>query len=356
MKMLYLRAILFAFAAIQTVESFTAPVPIASRISHIAEISAKRANFRLSETNPPERISGILQGREEDVSISTPKTVSTPKDWPSLWKRRLITSEDPFSIHKISCLLFTVLGTGILGAAGIRYLMGPEVFAEMPPGMMGPMYAFVLSNTVMCLASIRMSYLHRRMDLAARNAFLGTAASSLFSGFNFLWTNQLGPDILNDHLVTQGCFALLLLLNTVLILDTCFRANEIVEGRKDRKNNTQETNYWLDILAYVFPVAWGLPFVVTTALVDSFLGREWFFQQCQYVDQNIGLPGIQSNLSFLQVAGCFGPAFGALFVTLRDKRLISRTQEIIGITAFSVPSLIWTVLGTGTFFYYMNWD
>ena len=179
--MLYLRAILFAFSAIQTVESFTAPVPIASRISHLAEISAKRENFRLSETNPPERISGILQGREEDVSISTPKTVSTPKDWPSLWKRRLITSEDPFSIHKISCLLFTVLGTGILGTAGIRYLMGPEVFAEMPPGMMGPMYAFVLSNTVMCLASIRMSYLHRRIDLAARNAFLGTAASSLFS-------------------------------------------------------------------------------------------------------------------------------------------------------------------------------
>jgi len=283
--------------------------------------------------------------------------LAPPEDQLSLWKRRLITSEDPFSIHKISSIVFTVSGTAILATAAVRFAMGPEVFAEIPSQLFLPTYAFTFSNIIMCLISIRMSFVHRRYDLTARNAFLGTAASSLFSGFYYLWTNPLGPDIFNNQLVTQACFATLVFLNVVLITDTCVRVSDVVEGRRDRKAQDYDGNFLVDALAYVFPVAWGLPFVLATGWVDAVLyNRDWFFEQCQYIDQQTGAPGMQANLCYLQVLASFGPAMGALFVTLRDKKLISKQQEVTGITIFSVPALVWTIWVTSAFFSYMTWD
>ena len=253
--------------------------------------------------------------------------------------------------------MFALSGASILGTAAVRFAAGPDVFAIVPQGLLFPTYAFTISNVVMCLASIRMAFTHRRYDLTARNAFLGTAASSLFSGFYYLWTNPLGPDIFNQQWVTQTCFATLVVLNLVLILDTCFRVESVVEGRRDGKAEDYDGRLWIDALAYVFPVAWGLPFVLATGWVDAVLyNREWFFQQCLYIDQQTGASGMQANLCYLQVLASFGPAFGALFVTLRDKKLISKRQEITGITIFSVPALVWTIWVTATFFAYMTWE
>ena len=33
-------------------------------------------------------------------------TLQPPEDWMALWKRRLITHEDPFSIHKVARYVF----------------------------------------------------------------------------------------------------------------------------------------------------------------------------------------------------------------------------------------------------------
>jgi hypothetical protein len=235
--------------------------------------------------------------------------------------------------------------------------MGPDVFAEIPNELLLPTYAFSASNLSMCLVSIRMSFLHRRYDLTARNAFLGTAASSLFSGFYFLWTNPLGPEIFNNQLVTQLCFAVFVLLNAVFILDTCFKVPEVVAGRRDNKAEDYSGRLWIDALAYVFPVAWGLPLVMATGWVDAVMyNREWFFEQCQYIDQQTGNPGMQANLCYLQVLTSLAPSFGALFVTLRDKKLITKTQEVTGITVFSVSALVWTIFATAPFFRFMTWE
>lgn len=154
--------------------------------------------------------------------------------------------------------------------------------------------------------------------------------------------------------MTQACFAVFLLLNFVLITDTCLKVPEVVKGRRDQK---AASNFYVDALAYVFPVAWGLPFVLATGWVDAVLyNREWFFEQCKYIDQQTGAPGMQANLSYLQVLTSIAPAYGALFVTLRDKKLINKEQEVAGITIFSTPTLIWTVCVSATFFNYMTWD
>ena len=88
---------------------------------------------------------------------------------------------------------YTISAIIILGTAMIRYLdSSPEVFAVIPEYLKLPTYVFTISNFVMCIQSIRMAFFHRRYDLTARNAFLGVAVSSMFSGFYYLWTSPFG--------------------------------------------------------------------------------------------------------------------------------------------------------------------
>lgn len=194
-----------------------------------------------------------------------------------------------------------------------------------------------------------------RYDLVARNGFLGVASSSMFSGFYFLWTSPYGPTMFNNHLATQICFAMFVLLDLGFAVDTVLSADEIVESRRDRKTEDYAGRYWLDALGYVLPVIWGLPFILPTAYFDAVLyDREWFFNQCQYIDQMKGVPGMNSSLCYLQVILSLAASYAALFVTLRDKKLISKNQELAGISVFSVPAMIYTTFVTFEFISYLG--
>ena len=207
-------------------------------------------------------------------------------DLPSLWKRRLITREDPYSVHKISSILYSVSALVILGTGAYRHFFeSQESFASVPPFLELPTYVFAVSNAVLCAVSTRMAFLHRRYDLTARNAFLGTGASSMFSGFYFLWTSPYGPGAFDDRLVSTLCFAVLVGLNVVLIGDTMLKVAGIVESRRDRKAADYPGRFWVDAMGYVLPVAWGLPPLLITFYVSAIVhDRAWFFEQCRYID------------------------------------------------------------------------
>jgi len=301
--------------------------------------------------------SANIEGMVDNISELAVPTPDEKRDLPALWARRLITKEDPFSIHKLSSISYTLSAIIILGTATLRYLDSPEVFAIVPEYLRLPTYIFTISNFIMCAVSVRMAFLHRRYDLTARNAFLGTAVSSSFSGFYYLWTSPFGLDAFNNQLINQACFAVFTLLNTVFIMDTIIKVPEVVESRRDRKADDYQGRFAVDAIGYVLPVAWGLPLVLGTAYLDAVLyDREWFFSQCQYIDQVRGFPGIQANLSYLQVAASVAASYGSLFVTLRDKKLISKNQEIGWISIFSVPTMIWAVLVSAEFLSYLEWS
>jgi hypothetical protein len=219
--------------------------------------------------------------------------------------------------------------------------------------------AYSLSNVVMCLASVRLSLLHRQGDLTARNAFLGTAVSSLFSGFFFLWVSPFAPTLFDNNIVSLGCFAILLLLNTVFIVDTLVKVPEVVEGRRDRKAEPAITTadpflFARDAIGYVLPIAWGLPVIGATGYQAALVhDRQWFLDYCHAIESSTGFPFLAST-AYLQVLASLAASYGALFVTLRDKKLISKRHELLGITVFSVPAMIWTIYVTVIF--YQNLD
>mmetsp|Transcript_9937 Transcript_9937/g.18138 ORF Transcript_9937/g.18138 Transcript_9937/m.18138 type:complete len:232 (-) Transcript_9937:528-1223(-) len=126
----------------------------------------------------------------------------TPTALLSRWKRRLNTKEDPFSLHKFACIAYTLSAFAILATAVFRYFESPEAFAEVPLSLELPTYIFTVSNVIMCASSVRMAFIYRRNDLTARNAFLSAAVSSILSGFYYLWTSPLGPEVLNNQMMT----------------------------------------------------------------------------------------------------------------------------------------------------------
>ena len=270
-----------------------------------------------------------------------------------LWKRRLITHEDPFSLHKLAAVAYTLSSAILLGTAALQAIKGD--FASIPSAMEPMMHVFLASNIIMCGASVRMAFLHRQGDIAARNAFLGTAVSSLFSGYFMVWISPfpLG-DVFNNLWISRACFAVLVALNGIFIMDTISNTEEVVEGRRDRKTEDYKGRKLIDTLGYVFPVAWGLPLIVATGFIASVMhDRPWLLEQCQFIDQMTESPGMQSHIFYQQLSTSLAASYASLFVTLRDKRLISKTQELAGISLFAFPALVWSVYTTVVFNSYL---
>ena len=67
-----------------------------------------------------------------------------------------------------------------------------------------------------------------------------------------------------------------------------------------------------------------------------------------------GVSGMNASLCYLQVILSLAASYGALFVTLRDKKLISKNQELAGISVFSVPAMIYTTFVTAEFISYLR--
>ena len=344
------------FAPAGVVAGADADAEYYSRPSDEDDVAAAITTFYPRAEEASSTASAVVAVMGSAMSSSVSKYPTEYVDILSLWKRRLITQEDPFRLHKISSITYTISAMIILGTGLLQYVQSPETWSTIPTSLTIPTYVFTISNIIMCAISVRMAFVHRKYDLTARNGFLGVASSSMFSGFYFLWTNTLGPDIFNSQIVTKLCFAIFVLLDVYFVLDTLQRIPEVVESRRDKKATDYNERFVIDTFGYVLPVIWVLPFILPTAYVDAILyNRSWFFEQCNYIDETRGFPGMLPCICYLQVALSLAASYGALFVTLRDKKLITKNQELVGITAFSLPALLWTIYCTFTFFQYLEW-
>merc|ERR1719356_142050 len=209
-------------------------------------------------------------------------------------------------------------------------------FDVIPLWLEPVMNTFTVSNIVMCTASVRMAFIFRRSDIPSRNAFLGTAVSSLFSGFFMVWISPWG-DVFYDTNLSRAVFVVLVVLNTYLIADSLLKMDELVEGRRDKNAEDYEGRKLLDTIGYIGPIAFGMPLIAATGYLASVAhDRVWFLQQCQFIDQTMIGSGMQSHIFYQQLSTSLGASYASLFVTLRDKRLISKQQELIGIAIFAL--------------------
>mmetsp|Transcript_25444 Transcript_25444/g.40022 ORF Transcript_25444/g.40022 Transcript_25444/m.40022 type:complete len:403 (+) Transcript_25444:175-1383(+) len=261
----------------------------------------------------------------------------------NLWEKRLVTSEDKFSVHKVSAVVYTLSSFTLMGTAAARWLVGrQELFATVPDYLEPVMWAFCISNFFMCAASIRMAWIFRRNNVASRNAFVGVAGSSLFSAYFLVWASPFAPELMITPLASRIGFGILCGWNIILIGDTMIRSKDIIDDRRDDRAQDENAPFALEYLRYIASAAWPLPVIASTGYISSVLhDHEYMISVFDQVLKTDGL-GMQASVFYNNVGGSMAAAYGAFFITLRDKKLISKQEEWMGIAAFSVPVLIWT--------------
>ena len=301
-------------------------------------------NTRSNPISMTKKLSNVAEKTEpllvDNVSDTIDLKPSTPIE---LWKRRLITKEDPYSVHKVSSVVSTVSGLFLLGVGVYQFLHGD--LHDIPDYIEWPTYTFSFSSTILCLQSVRMAFLHRRFDLTARNGFLGTATSMLFSALYTLWTSPFSAaDVFNDITINRAFMGVFVVLNTYFIFDTISKIPEVLEGRRDKKADDYMGREVVDTLLYILPgVVTPLVTVLATAIIVSVLhDRTWYWDQCDFILETTGIP-FNAHGFYVNISAALAASIASLMVTLRDKKLVSKTVEVAGITAFALPTLIYTI-------------
>jgi hypothetical protein len=300
-----------------------------------------------SSSSSTEDDSPLVTAKEGDtielISASEAKS-NTSNNALKRWERRLNTFEDAFSIHKLSAIVYTITSFTLMGTAATRWLIGgQEMFATIPGYVEPIMWSFCISNLFMCAASIRMAILYRNKNVASRNAFIGVAGSSLFSGYFLIWASPFAPEQMITPLASKIGFGILCGWNLILILDTMIRAGNIIDDRRDNTSEEENGSFWVEYLRYIASAAWPLPVILSTGYIDAVLYDHTFLINVFDQVWNSEQFGLQSSVFYNNVGGSMAASYAAFFITLRDKMLISKKVEWIGILVFSVPILIWTV-------------
>ena len=296
-----------------------------------------------SSTKDDSPLDTVKTSDTELVAASETKT-NTSNNLLKRWERRLNTFEDAFSIHKLSAIVYTITSFTLMGTAATRWLIGgQEMFATIPGYIEPIMWSFCISNLFMCAASIRMAILYRNKNVASRNAFIGVAGSSLFSGYFLIWASPFAPEQMITPLASQIGFGILCGWNLILILDTMIRAGNIIDDRRDNTSDEENGSYWVEYLRYIASAAWPLPVILSTGYIDAVLYDHAFLVNVFNQVWDTERFGLQSSVFYNNVGGSMAASYAAFFITLRDKMLISKKVEWIGILAFSIPILIWTV-------------
>jgi len=211
------------------------------------------------------------------------------------------------------------------------------------------MWAFCISNLFLCTSAIRMALLYRQNNVASRNAFIGVAFTSLFSAYFLVWASPFAPEQMISPLASKIGFGILCSSPIILLLDTLSGAKDIIDDRRDNRSQDENASYALEYLRYIVSAAWPLPVIASTGYISSVLHDHAYvinvFDQVLKAD---GF-GMQASVFYSNVGGCMAACYGAFLITIRDKMLISKKEEWMGIAFFSVPVLIWTIDVTARF-------
>lgn len=342
--------------------------PVASRLPSNSAREQTNLDFLVKsphpssgdEENPDPRHmrGGIFNTIHERASeqASVHESLST-----SIWKQRLITKEDFGHGHKIASVgyvlsSFTIIGTGLVFG-----------FMEVPDFLNAYTTVFILCSFLQSYSSIPMALKYRKNDRAARNGFIGSAFSSMFLSYLGWWTSPFFPEFLvQTPLISTAALLSLCIGGFVFDTDTVLHASEVIYSRRVRNkiDSSSHDNAFLDTVAYVAPICMALPLYLLTLwriianniANNPLLGaagvdlpiREQFIQDC--LDGRFAVAGVGQLALFFyaSIASAACASYGTLFVTLRDKKLISKETE-----RYLVGSVM--LFGAGVSFYAVGW-
>jgi hypothetical protein len=253
-----------------------------------------------------------------------------------LWKRRLVTREDWKHLHKTFGLLFLLSSWGLTGYAISDFVANGWTIPVTRHGrpFLALLWTLVLTSVAQSFSSVSMACRHRRGQPAVRNTFLCNAAVAILGSVSALWTSSWYPAVLN------GTFskAFYLIMNAIGLIgmgDNLLRLNALITSRQEtnKKSVVQipSWRYWKDVFVYMMPILIGAPFFVAIGWQFGIRhDRIWYLNLLQ---QHPGHAHLKGGAVYGMIMVAMGASYSSLIVTLRDKKLIRKRTEGLGLTA-----------------------
>lgn len=261
----------------------------------------------------PDYSSNDLPLDVEDSQRSSPPSLET-------WRRRLITKEDKFHIHKITGIGFMIASTVImLGGIATK-------FSSIPSWLNSATLTLVWSGWLQLYTSLTMTRQFRsRRDEKA--AFLVTAIGSSLTNFLALWFSPFCPNFFIRH---SSVAHIIVALNTVCLwlpmLSFISHPKDTILNRQERIQSTSSFSFQQlrDTFAYFVQI----PIINLAASRMVFQlhaqGRDFFLTSWVLPGTPVkNMAAIFYSMVFLSMAS----NYVALTATLRDKHLISQQTE-----------------------------
>lgn len=280
-------------------------------------ISVFKRNCKIKEAN--KQTASVLKSKR--------KISSSPRTFKSLL-RRLHTFQDRSAFHKVMGSLNILSSISLLGYGFLVHSL--ENQWKLPPNAFyTPLLSTWLFSSLMNASSgVILAAKYRSHDKPARDVFIGTSVSVIFSSCVAWWFSPGFPLFLSSKSRSAALFGCQILFGLYSTATTARDANYLIVMRKDKKTKAKIQSsevanvVWLrDFFIYLVPILCGCLYYIIFGMVLIY-DRSAVIAKCHE------LGDFQAMIIYFSIGFALTASLASFCVTLRDREIISRAQEM----------------------------
>lgn len=243
--------------------------------------------------------------------------------------RRVATAQDRTWTHKINGSANLLTSVALVSYAIFKRLETGEWIFPPNTVYIPLLTVWGTSSFITALSGAVMALRYRRHDRSTRNVFIGSSNAMALGAWMAWWISPCFPSSLSSHLLSTIVMTPPILFGVHNVFTTLRDADALITKRRDKlaakrfKAAKHRRLIWIrDFMIYIMPIVYGLPFFIASPAAGVVFDRETFVSMCAQKD------GLLALIVYALVLTNLNIGLGNLAVTLRDKRLIQRLQEM----------------------------
>jgi hypothetical protein len=256
--------------------------------------------------------------------------------------RRLNTREDFMGFHKFSAAAWagSLLYITLIGLS--------NEFSEVPASLEIPTWVALVSSVAQSITGYDMAIKYRANDPAVQKGMINSSFQMLSVAMSCFYMSPFAPDAFNDFRFGNGLIVATVFPCLIMGLDDVYNMRQTFKDRRLRQNEPNSkskmfnTKYGVmigDISSYGLASMSGFVFAVLTLsfATDPCHDRLWVLHQVLSSCPNFAEENFYAACLFNLSIG-----IGVFCITLRDKKLITKSTEQTWIATFILPALFLT--------------
>jgi hypothetical protein len=303
------------------------------------KIDTTEAFLEVPKTKAPSLLNELQANDAAAAVLPSPPIADQRKtvSWKAMQQRlvrRLNTHEDYLGVHKISALIWL---SSLMGIAAVGCSNG---FSDIPDSLEVPTWIVLFSSVFQGVTGYDMALKYRASDPIVQKGMINSSFAMLNVAMASVYISPFAPEAFNEFRIGNGLFVMTVFPTFLFGLEEVLKMKEKIKHRNLRNKEPELIKFQVigDVTSYGFVIL--APFVAAVAslvfAVDPTHDRGWIlnaaangtFSSPHYLPENY-FALIFFNLSI---------GVGVLAITLRDKKLISRSMEQTMVAMFTFPA------------------